>query len=245
MKWCRMRCLVTELRVASCELRVTGCRGGWEHGLNGYDGFNRIFRCFYSGLLLLFFSSCSLNTTKNLREVSCQETTFENSYFSNPEKDYVYKAKIEAFGKFFGGILVVKKLKEEHHRIAFTTEFGAKIFDFEFEKNNFKVNYVVEALDKKMVIKNLRKNFQLLVKESFPVYKKYVDADYSVYQARHNKQHYFYFFSKESGLLEKMVQTSKTKEKVVVLFEAKESQFAYQVQIVHQKMPLKIDLQGF
>ena len=206
------------------------------------------FNPFHRWLLFFVFAictSCTLNTTKTLTPVKSEEQTFKNNYFSNLEKDYVYKAKIAAFGNNFGGILVIKKLSPAHHRIAFTTEFGAKIFDFEFIQSEFKVNYIVAALNKKIIINNLRKNFQILVKETLPLNKKYKGLEQSVYQAHYNKQYYFYFYSNQNGLLEKMVQTSKFKEKLIILFQAEETQFAHSIQILHQKLPLKIDLIGF
>ena len=192
-------------------------------------------------------SSCSLRTTKNLTPIALLESSFENKYFYNPQKDYVYKAKIEAFGKYFGGILAIKKLKSEHHRIAFTTEFGAKIFDFEFEKANFKVNYILSDLDRKIILNNLRKNFQLLLKNPIRTDKKYMNATHTVYRSKFNRRNHFYFFSNQNGSLEKLIQTSKFKEKVSILFESKDKEgaVAQSIEIAHQQFPLKIELKAF
>lgn len=199
----------------------------------------RIFQRLFIGCLLL--SSCSLKKTQNLTTVSSFPDSFENTYFSDTEKDYLYKAKIAAFGNDFGGILVVKKIGNIHHRIVFTTEFGAKIFDFEFENTNFKVNYIVEALDKKLLVKTLKNDFELLIKEKLSVDKTYENTAYMVYQSKWNKRLHFYFFSKENGTLKQLIQASKIKEKVIVLFENQ----AKAIKIQHQNIPLRIELNGF
>ena len=85
-----------------------------------------------SFFLLLVLSSCSLKTTEGLRETPKTQSEIENPYFSDSSKDYVYKAKIDIYGKYFGGILILKKVGDRSHRVVFTTEFGNKIFDFLF-----------------------------------------------------------------------------------------------------------------
>ncbi len=206
---------------------------------------NHLALLFWLLLSCFLLGSCTLRTIKNLNPVALQETFFENTYFSNPEKDYVYKAKIEAFGNHFGGILAIKKLKKQHHRVAFTTEFGAKIFDFELENAAFKVNYIIVDLNKKIILKNLQKNFRLLLTSPISADKKYIAAAHTVYRSRFNKRYHFYFFSNQNGLLDKLIQTSKTKEKLVVLFEPKEAQSAHYIKMVHQRFPLKIELKSF
>lgn len=78
--------------------------------------------------LVFSLTSCSLKTTEGLRPIDLNEVAklnkvVENLYFSNPEIDYVYKAKIKVYNKNFGGILIVKKTGPENHRVVFTTEF--------------------------------------------------------------------------------------------------------------------------
>ena len=92
-------------------------------------------RYLLSSIVLILFISCASYPKKNGFKAS-EGQNFENPYFSDASKDYIYKANIEAFGNFFGGIFIVKKLGEDHHRIAFTTEMGNKIFDFTFNNIN-------------------------------------------------------------------------------------------------------------
>ena len=123
-------------------------------------------------LLLISFSLLQLISCKSyqiddatVKENSIQE--FKNPYFDNPEIDYVYKAQIEVYGNKLGGIFVAKKISDSIHRVVFTTEFGNKLMDFELSDKDFKVNYVMEELDRKMVLNTLEEDFRLLLKCRF------------------------------------------------------------------------------
>lgn len=66
-------------------------------------------RFLLTSLILCLLCSCSLKTTRNLVEANTSSTNIiTNPYFSNPNKDYVYKSKIDVYGNHFGGILIIK-----------------------------------------------------------------------------------------------------------------------------------------
>lgn len=198
-----------------------------------------------SCLSSFIFISCSLKTTEGLREVNFNRAEVENPYFSNPEIDYVYKAKIQLYRKNFGGILIIKKLGPENHRVVFTTEFGSKLFDFQFEGDTFTKLFVVEDLDKKFIINILRKDFKLLINESAEVLAVYESKNQKVYKTQSGKRFNFYFVDDESEKLEKIVNTSKAKEKVEIDFNSSEGNIANIITIKHNKIKLAIDLEKF
>lgn len=146
-----------------------------------------------SALSFFVLSSCSLKTTEGLRQIDFNKTVIENPYFSNPEIDYVYKAKIEVYNKNFGGILIIKKTGTESHRVVFTTEFGSKLFDFQFEGDTFTKNYAVEDLDKKIFINILRDDFKLLVNQSAMTLAVYESENQKIYKTQSDKKFNFYF----------------------------------------------------
>lgn len=205
----------------------------------------------------LVLTSCSLKTTEGLRQVDFNETVtmpieIENPYFSNSKIDYVYKAKIEIYKKNFGGILIVKKTGPESHRIVFTTEFGSKLFDFQFEGDNFTKNFVVEDLDRKLFVNILRDDFKLLVNENSKVLAVYESQNQRLFKTQSNKKFNFYFLNKETEKLEKIVKTSKTKEKVAIDFTSSansedelEDNIADIIKIKHYNIQLTIDLEKF
>ncbi|MEH6763900.1 MAG: hypothetical protein V7655_05320 [Aequorivita antarctica] len=189
--------------------------------------------------------SCSLKTTEGLRQVYFNKSDVENPYFSNSEIDYVYKAKIAVYGKNFGGILIIKKTGPESHRVVFTTEFGSKLFDFQFEGNTFTKNFVVEDLDKKFIINILKDDFKLLVNESATVLAVYESNNQRVYKTESDERFNFYFLEDKYEKLEKIVNTSKTKEKVEIDFTSSEENIADIITIKHKNIKLTIDLEKF
>jgi hypothetical protein len=168
--------------------------------------------------------------------------TIVNSYFSDEEVDYVYKAKIDAFGNSFGGIFIVKKLGEQHHRIAFTTEMGNKVFDFTFERGKFKVNKILNKLDKKILINILKNDFRILIQEEFSIENSFRQKNQNIYETKIDAKKYYYFLSQ--GKLNKVIRIGKGKEKVEFLFTEISDIIVKKVQIIHKNFDLKIVLKA-
>ncbi|CAM3389897.1 hypothetical protein ZORO111903_12575 [Zobellia roscoffensis] len=166
-----------------------------------------------------------------------------NPYFSNAEKDYVYKAKIDAFNKSFGGIFIVKKLGPEHHRIAFTTEIGNTIFDFTFDGEDFKVNRILKDLDKKILVNILKRDFKALIQEESKVKKSFTLQTQNILQTDLlSKKHYFYY---TDGQLNKIARVDRNNEKVEFNFTQIEAHFAKEIEIAHHNFKLHIALKAF
>ena len=194
--------------------------------------------------VLILCNSCALRTTRGLRETPVTKAEVTNPYFSSSSIDYVYKAKIDIYGKYFGGILIIKKVAEDTHRVVFTTEFGSKIFDFLYEGDTFVKNFVLEDLDKKIIVNTLRKDFKLLINETAVVLEQYASEGNRIYKTKSGNRFNFYFFNTEETVLEKIIQTSKIKEKVEIEFTS-ENELAQQITIEHSNIKLKIDLDYF
>lgn len=198
---------------------------------------------FFQISVLLLFVSCSLPTTKGYLERSGSKKNIENNYFSNEKTDYIYKAKIDIYNKKFGGILIIKKTGVDHHRIVFTTEFGNKIFDFVITNGTFKMNYVLEELNKKIILKTLQDDFYILVKQFSKVDNQFDSAKEIVYQTKYNKDYdLYYFFLKENVQLFKIVKSSKQKEKVTFDLININNDIGTKIDIIHQNFKLKIHL---
>ncbi len=193
-------------------------------------------------LLFLGLSACSvLPTTKNLVGKISQET-INNPYFSNKKIDYVYKAKINAGNNNFGGLLILKKIKDKHHRVVFTTEFGNKIFDFEFINTKFKVNYITNKLDKKFIINALKKDFQLLVNQYNISVLKFNAKKEFIYKTMLNNKNNYYVLSKENNTLIKIIMASKRKEKMTISFRDIENNLSKNIELKHHNFNMTIEL---
>ena len=196
-------------------------------------------------ILFLLITSCSLQTTKNLIVKEVSHIEVDNPYFSNTYIDYIYKAKIDIYGRKFGGILIIKKIDENSHRLIFTTEFGNKLFDFLFENDTVINNFVIEELDKKFIVNTLQNDFKLLVSEKNKVLNQFDSGLEDIYKTIDGKQFNFYFINKKSHTLDKIVRTSKSKVIVEVLFSNVESVIANSILIHHKNIKLNIALELF
>lgn len=79
---------------------------------------------------------------------------------------HIYKTEVDVVGKQFSGLLVLKTMPDSSRRVVFTSETGPTLFDFEFKQDSFRVRYCLKKLNRKAVIRTLRKDFELLLMEN-------------------------------------------------------------------------------
>jgi hypothetical protein len=110
---------------------------------------------------LLLLGGCS-SVYKNLRPAAGNINAINK--FRPDFKSVLYKADIDVTTHHLSGILIIKTLPDSSVRVVFSAAMGFKFFDFEFKPNgDFKVFYVVSQMNKKPVIKTLRKDFDLIL----------------------------------------------------------------------------------
>lgn len=185
--------------------------------------------------------SCKIYQPENLTKISDSKTEVENLYFSSGE-DYIYKCQMEVYGNDISGIVIIKKLSNDAHRVVMTTDFGNKMIDFEISQSDFKLNYVLPDLDKKMVINFLKNDFRILLKHRYPVLETFENTDSRVFTSKDDKNLTFLFFDKNSDLLKSMVIAENNKEKINISFDAKKHIFADNIDIQHKDFKIKIKL---
>ncbi len=199
-----------------------------------------------SYIAVVFLASCSsVNLVQDYKTARIEKPFFQNTYFANPEIDYVYKANISVCDNELTGIFIAKKINETTHRVVFTTEFGNKLLDFEISETNFKINSIVEELDRKILINTLKNDFRLLLKKDFLVAAKYENTQNRVYKNEDGKMYNYLFSSALDGKLYKIAQASKTKEKINISFTTESNIFADNIIIQHYNIKLRIELNYF
>jgi len=199
-----------------------------------------IINCF----LALVLVSCG-SVTKNYTPKKLDKTSYEVPYFSDSKTDYVYKTNITVYGNEISGIFIAKKINDTTHRIVFTTEFGNKLLDFEISDNSFKVNSIVSELDRKILINTLKEDFRLLLKKKYLIQEQFENDTDDIYKSKDGKRDNYLFISKKNHKLEKVVHSSQTKEKFTLTFTSENNIFAEKIQIIHQNIKLKIELNYF
>lgn len=74
-----------------------------------------------------------------------------------------YRATIDVVGKHLSGILIFKTMPDSSIRTVFINEMGSTFFDFTYYKSSTVVNAVIENLNKKAVLKTLKKDIGMLL----------------------------------------------------------------------------------
>lgn len=193
-------------------------------------------------ICLLIFSCVSYPKKQNFQIDHSVSKSIENQYFSDESIDYVYKASIDVFDNSFGGLLIIKKIDEQEHRIAFTTEMGNKLFDFSFFKDEFKVNFILDELNKKMLIHILKKDFKVLIAENLHVSNAFTEDNNRIFETFiYNKKHYYYY---NENQLTQVVLSKNEKANVEFLFTEISDNFAKQIKIKHHNFKLEINLKS-
>ncbi|MBO6200554.1 MAG: hypothetical protein J6N74_02910 [Chryseobacterium sp.] len=196
---------------------------------------------FLYSLIFLSFISCKTFELTDVKPISNSKKEVENLYFSSNE-DYVYKCQMEVYDNDISGILIIKKISETTHRVVMTSDFGNKMIDFEISENDFKLNYVLADLDKKMVINFLKNDFQELLKRKFSVNESFENDDSKIYLSKVDDKQYYLFFNKNSRLLNQIIYTKNNREKIDFTFEAKKHTFAETIDLQHKDFKINIKL---
>ncbi|MCC2591312.1 hypothetical protein [Chryseobacterium sp. MFBS3-17] len=201
----------------------------------------RLFLHLFLLINLLTLSACTTNRPAGTNVIPDHLTTAENLYFSDLKTDYLYKMRMEIYGHNLSGLLIIKKISPEKHRVVLTTDFGNKMLDFEISQSEFQMHYAAPAMDRKVVRKILEQDFRLLLTPKFYIQTSVDDTEQSIYTAAQNGRTVNLYYNSE-GLLTNLQQLRRGKEQLVFSFEGKSPIFADAVQLIHKDISLQIEL---
>ena len=103
----------------------------------------------------------------------------------------LYNTQVDVVSNHLSGILIIKKMPDSSIRMVFSNEIGFKFFDFEFSADGkFKVYSVISQMNKRAVLKTLRKDFELILMEHL---------DNSTVSIRANNGLLYYVFPQSKG----------------------------------------------
>jgi hypothetical protein len=119
--------------------------------------------------LLLLASGCSLSLFPGYHRQPDCALSGPVSWFRADSGHFLFNTEIDVFKKHFGGIMVVKPFENGSYRVVFITEVGLKIFDMEFLPDSLvKVNYIMEAMNKKALVNTLSNDIGLVLMNGLP-----------------------------------------------------------------------------
>lgn len=188
---------------------------------------------------LFLFTACAHQNISGER-IDFEEQNYAVPYFNTPQKEYLYQANIRAFDNSINGVLAVKKLGKNHKRLALLSDFGNTLLDFEFQNEKVKVNYIMEDLNKSILLKKLKKYLHLLVHSNYKVKKKFQSDKQTVIQSRFQGKQLFLHID-NSNRLTQLKQASIFKDKIDIFFYGG-SEEADSISFVSHEMPVEIGL---
>lgn len=194
---------------------------------------------------ILLSIACACNVLKEYGVIPLEQRVYIVPYFSNPDIDYVYKTNIIVYGNGLSGILMAKKISDTLHRVVFTTEFGNTLLDFEISETDFKINTIVNELNKKRLITILKEDFRLLFRERYTILEQKDEAYSIVYRSKEGTSYNDLFILKDKQYVFRIINSSKRKQKINVSFASEDGIYAKNVLIEHQDIKLKIMLHSF
>ncbi len=104
----------------------------------------------------------------------------------------LYRTQVDVVGRHLSGLLLIKTMPDSSLRMLFSNEAGFKFFDFEFGRDSgFTVHYILKQMNKKAVIKTLRKDFELVLMRHISGPDAYALRD---------PAHVYYAFPREKGV---------------------------------------------
>ncbi len=197
-----------------------------------------------SSLFIAFLFGCSPTQGYKLSRVEIVTSTHVRAII-NKDNSLLYKAKINLYNKYYGGLIVLKQIDPSTAHLVFVTELGMKMFDFEIKNNEFKLVYVFEPLNQPKILKILESDMKLILLQSLinkeaRIYEKENECIYVVPNGNYKN---YYFVNKTSKTVGKAIVKGNlfSKEKVNYIYN--DSLNAQQIKLKHKGLiHLKIEL---
>jgi hypothetical protein len=113
---------------------------------------------------LLMLSSCSVSLFPGYKAAPMKDIREPFSWFQSDTGYFLFNIKVDLAKNHFTGLLAAKETGKDTFRVVMITEVGLKLFDFEFiPKQEMKVHYLVDAMNRQILIKTLSEDIGLVL----------------------------------------------------------------------------------
>lgn len=196
--------------------------------------------------ILLLTLLLVINLGLNAQDENQPELIKKTSLLNQPYSSVLYKAGVEAYGKYFSGIYLFKQFpKDTSYRIVMLSEFGLSYFDFKYKNEVFSVESCQEFLNKPLLLKMMQKDLKLLLAQiEIPDKAKEIskkDFDGSVYKFKYKSDKYYYFYGLK-GKLEKITIREGLFKKANINISGYKEGIPEKISIDRNRQKLKISL---
>ena len=193
-------------------------------------------------LLLSIIVLTSCGTTYKVADIKEQKQDkheFLNPYFSQTNKEYGYRFKITFMKKEMKGNFVAKKLGYNSHRVVLTSDFGNTLFDLSVTDHDYKLNYAMEDLNRKVIVKTLAKDLQAIFKNDFSVNERIKTSNQIILKS---KDVSLVFDENSPNYYSELIHLHNNKIKTINQFSVNQSDFPDNILIKHNHFNLSIEL---
>jgi len=122
--------------------------------------------CLFSIVLTMNLPSCSHKHYKGFQLVSDIDV-YVPAVFDSTFNKTTYLTRLKVLNHELSGITIIKKVKKTNtFHLVFMSQIGLKYFDLELRMGKpsdwFKINYIMESLNKEFILEALQTDFQIL-----------------------------------------------------------------------------------
>lgn len=157
----------------------------------------------------------------------------------------LYNTQVNILHSHLSGLLFIKQMPDSSMRLVFSTETGFKFFDFEFDKaGTFTVHYILDKMNRKMVIKTLETDFGLLLMNRLNASTEILYTDGNEVYHRYNSVDGFDYYITDSLCrhLLRVERTSGKKPSSVLYYQPYTDQLPDSIYINHRGIKFNIAL---
>jgi len=195
--------------------------------------------------LLVLFSSCAIRNY-HLSDIESPVIIKEiNPVIPDTFSTILYKAQVDLYGKYFGGLLFLKNMNDTNYRLVMTTETGLQLFDFELTPEKMIVHQCTEKLNRKGVLNTIEDDFRLLLADKAgPAAVLLTDEEkiHTVSRYKKGKKLSYYFIENKTGYLARIEQASPWFKKVTVSMQRDGDGVTNGIRFKHHNAKLEIRL---
>lgn len=191
----------------------------------------------------LFIQSGCTSAYKNLQDATGDMRPLQK--FKPVITTALYKIDVNVVGKYLSGLLLLKTMPDSSIHVVFSNEMGFKFFDFEFlPGSRFKVNYIIKQMNRRAVVKTLRKDFELILMQSLDSSTSYIRKDdrFIYYVFPQTRGFYYYITNNAGDELVRLERSSKRKPVVEAIMKNYSNGIPDTIGITHKNFNFTIGL---
>lgn len=196
---------------------------------------NLITRSWFVLLVLTLFSCKHYGVQGELLNKSAKSIVIP--YFDELAYEYHYSARVVAYDKSLNGILVVKKIADNHKRVVMLSDFGNTLFDFEFKEGKSKVIYVMDNLNKRILLNKLVLYFDFITKSNYRSSAEYRVGTETLFLSKLKR--FRVKIAVSDAFPKRLQMMSRTKIKAEIEFYAKDN-FADSISFISKEHPVQM-----